>query len=417
MLPSGGVGDRSWEVCLPFGWVSSSSTSRVFTKRFLTPPKGCCKSLVNYQERYLIMFGGGSLTFFTNDVFVYDLERRGWSFKATGNSDMVAPRLCHSSVIHRDKMIVYGGQSMSRPVLYDDVLELDLIRWRWSVLQCTPAGAEGPGARTLHCAHVNNDRMYVLMGVPPAPRETPVLYLDLHTRDWHYLSPILLQDVDTTAEPAAMPSLCGCSSAVSGDSIYLFGGYRSVEGEWDEQNLFFNCEYVNSLYEYNMVLNTWRSVSLHPCTPRPAPRYAASVGVHDGYLYLFGGDANQVGVPLYYGDLWRIRVQDGLPTWCRVKVAGAFSPSARSGCAYTCARASLFIVAGEVPLENPPYYGCCPADLFQLPLGYSSQLTLRLTSARWLGTAARGRGETPSLRKKISLTLGAQCALDEYYGG
>ncbi|CAJ1024021.1 putative Galactose oxidase, central domain/Kelch motif containing protein [Leishmania shawi] len=405
--------DGGREVALPFCWLYGVSADRPSIAPPVVPPPGCCHSLVSYQDRYLILFGGGSLAHFANDVFVYDMDSRRWSRKTPENSDMVPPRLAHSSVIHGDKMIVYGGQDLCSPVVYDDVLELDLATWRWSVLQHAQAGPGGPGARRLHNAHVVGNRMYVLMGTPAPPRETPLWYLDLHTNVWFHLQPTISHDSDTADEPAAMLSLCGCSSAASGDCIYLFGGYFAEDGE--RSSLSYR-EYVNSLFEYNTRLNMWRAVRLHPLAPCPAPRYAASLAVHANCLYLFGGDANQSDVSLYFSDLWRIRVQDDLATWRKVNVAGALRPSARSGCAYTCARASLFIVGGELPVSDVTIPWLYTADLFQLPLGYSGQLTLRVAVARWLGAAAGQFRELSSLPEKFPLTLGARCALDEYFG-
>ncbi|KAG5479945.1 hypothetical protein LSCM1_06363 [Leishmania martiniquensis] len=408
-----GARDGGLEVALPFGWLCGGSVSRSSIVSPVTPPPGCCHSLVHYQDRYLILFGGGSLAHFANDVYVYDMDSRRWSRRAPENSDMVPPRLAHSSVIHGDKMIVYGGQDLCSPVVYDDVLELDLLTWRWSVLHHAQACPEGPGARLLHSAHTVGSRMYVLMGTPAVPGETPLWYLDLHTSMWHHLRPAVSHDGGSATESGAMLPLCGCSSAVSGDCIYLFGGYVAEDGERSPLS---HREYVNTLFEYNTRLNTWRSVRLHPFAPRPAARYAASLAMHDGYVYLFGGDANEPDVSLYFGDLWRIRVQDEPATWCKVNVAGALCPSARSGCAYTCARSSLFIVGGELPVGDASIPWLYAADLFQLPLGYCGQLTLRAAAARWLGTTFGHHHDTPLLLfpEDFPLPLGARCALDEY---
>ncbi|GET88079.1 hypothetical protein, conserved [Leishmania tarentolae] len=417
MPPPRDVRDGERQVAFPFRWLRGGCASRPTITPAIPPPPGCCHSLVSYKDRYLILFGGGSLANFTNDVHVYDMDSRRWSRKTPENSDMVPPRLAHSSVIHGDKMIVYGGQDLCSPVVYDDVLELDLASWRWSVLQHAQGSPEGPGARRLHNAHVVGSRMYVLMGTPTAPREAPLWYLDLHTNAWHHLQPTVSQDGGTTAEPATILSLCGCSSAVSEDCIYLFGGHRAED---IERSPFPQREYMNSLFEYNTTLNTWRLVRLHPLAPRPAARYAAALVVHYSHVYLFGGDANQPDMSLYFSDLWRICAQDEPATWNKVNVAGAVCPSARSGCAYTCARSSLFIVGGELPAGDLTIPWLYAGDLFQLPLGYSDRLTLRATAARWLGTAAGQFTETLSLRflpEKIPLPLGARYALEEYYEG
>ncbi|KPI85505.1 hypothetical protein ABL78_5425 [Leptomonas seymouri] len=384
-----------------------------------TPPPGCCQSLVCYQERFLILFGGGSLYHFSNEVYVYDLTCRSWSCKQPENSDIVAPRLGHSAVIYKDAMIVYGGQDLHSPVVYDEVLQLDLIAWRWSLLHRAPPYPEGPGARRLHSAHVIGDCMYVLLGVPFQTDESLVWSLDLGTGVWcdvrPMLAPLPADHGYDLGHRDPQQRLCGCCTEVSGSSIYAFGGYLVSEG--DDDSRYDTLTYVQTLYEFNAVGNTFRW--LQPAFPFPQPprRYASAMAVHRGYVYIFGGDANQEDVTRYFDDVWRIRVDnDDIGPWERVSVAGV-GPSPRSGCGYTYARSSLYLVGGEMSRRELLHNESYSNEVFALPLGYSCGLSLRDNVARWIGLLPPQQAPSLPLRTawlREHLPLGARQALEPY---
>lgn len=393
------------------------------------PPSGCCQSLVCYRDRYLILFGGGSLSHYSNEVYVYDLNSRTWSRRQPENSDIVAPRLNHSAVIYKDTMIVYGGRALRDPVMHDEVLQLDLTTWRWSLLHRAPPYPDGPGARHLHRAHVIQDHMYVLLGTPFQGDEPPVWSLDLCSGVWQGVWPTVpsssfpSSDYTFFSPDGQKQRLCGCCSAVYGDSVYIFGGYLVYEGESDYRH--HTVTYTQTLYEFNAKHNTWRLVSPTRPFPLPPARYAASMAVHAGYAYIFGGDANQVGLAWYFNDAWRLHLHSGRAesdlrrcdgAWEHVDVAG-IAPFPRSGCAYVHTRSSLYIVGGEVCPMGPLYQETFSNALYVLPLGYSCELTLRDNAARWLGLpTARGAWNSicPTLWPRVPFSLGARCALERY---
>jgi hypothetical protein len=405
----------------------------------LRPPPGCCQSLVSYRDRFLILFGGGSLYRFSNEVFVYDLESRSWACRQPENSDIVAPRLGHSAVVYKDTMIVYGGQDLHSPVVYDEVLQLDLLHWRWSLLHHAPPFPEGPGARRLHSAHVIADCMYVLLGAPFERNESFVWSLDLRAGVWRDTHPTILSlstlscasrlrwEEEPLLHDGDQTRLCGCCTALSGNCVYVFGGYVVQDGEAGYNHG--PLTYAQTLYEFNAARNTWRL--MRPAQPFPLPprRYAAAMVAHGGHVYVFGGDANQEDVAWYFDDVWRISVSassrgngyDGgsAGVWERVAVAGT-GPSPRSGCAYAYARSSLYLVGGErgpMELLRSESYS---DEMFALPLGYSCTLSLRENVARWIGlpvfspsATSRYRTSWPNLR----LSLGARQALEPYLKG
>lgn len=276
------------------------------------PLRTCCHSLVSYQDRYLIAFGGGSLTGMSKEVFIYDLERNEWEHKGTHHAEFVPARVIHSAVIYKDQMIVYGGHSDDPPGILDDVLTLDLDRWSWGSIGPAPPEPDGPGAREFHTAHIYQDRMYVIMGhlqdqvdAPPlsADREADgalVWYLDLVDCTWHVVRP-----PDAAAMDEAPPHrLGGHAAAVEGDTVYLFGGTSSRIVVDDTQ-------YSNELYTFNFRTHRWRRIRA-AAHPQPRGRYGSGLAVCNGVVYLFGGDCTDYVV---FGDFWRIDTTSSFPVW------------------------------------------------------------------------------------------------------
>ncbi|CAD2215302.1 Galactose oxidase, central domain/Kelch motif containing protein, putative [Angomonas deanei] len=332
------------------------------------PPSGCCHSLVNYKDKYLIMFGGGSSQALSNHVYVFDLETEQWTLVETQNSEVVQPRLSHSAVIYGDKMIVYGGQDLHNPIIYGDLLELDLQTWTWTNLGDVPSEPHGPGERRLHSAHVYGDRMYVVLGDPGW--NTPVWYLDLRDYTWHAVP------VKGEALRNRRLSLSGHSSFAEGKHLYFFGGYSLLHSN--------RVLYSNALYKMDLEDGVLEEVELSSLV-RPPARYSAALVVYDGRLYLFGGDANHDSVAVYYNDFWRIDLTCAHPCWEEVRQRSihrdACYPSARSGHASCLAKNALYIMGGELPTRDDIHYSHA---LFRYPLGLSMHLTLKENALRAL---------------------------------
>ncbi|KEG15422.1 kelch domain-containing protein 3 [Trypanosoma grayi] len=331
-----------------------------------TPPHGCCHSLVNYKDEFLILFGGGALHYAYNDVHFFDLKKKRWSYKETINSEVVAPRISHSAVVYGDNMYVYGGQDVFLPTFFSDVLVLNLITFTWARLHQAPPEPEGPGDRRLHTAHIYRNHMYVLMG---DPCNTPpnFWYLDLNTHKWY-----AVRSPGTFGKPV-LP-LLGHSAQVEGDHLYVFGGYRAR----NEPNTS-SMVYSNSLFCYHFPTNTWREV-LTRSGPRPAPRYASAMVVVSGRVYIHGGDTDG---ELYFDDFWCIDTAPAVSRWVDLTVnCGMSRPSARSGHASALAQGSFFVFGGELPGDaNVVYYS---NRLYHYPLGLFTHLPLAELSSRWL---------------------------------
>lgn len=400
------------------------------------PPCVCCGSLVSYLDRFLIAFGGSSADHMSRDIYVYDLdhEERGWTRKATHHSEVVQARLIHSAVVYKDTMIVFGGRCMYTDwpsLILGDVLVLDLTTWTWAVvMEESPAAPEGPGPREFHSAHVVGDRMYVMMGFSTeeeSPRCSNVWYLDLTRWTWREV-----RDVQCLSA-APRSSLVGHSTAIEGDTLYIFGGKSSRLGE----------EWSNDLHAFHFPTHSWRRFAT---ASHPPARYGGALAVSNGVIFLYGGDCGTS----YFGDFWCLDTRSTTPDWqempldpaacpptrsvssraprnflsrtdetesCRTaekSVCGSSMlqlaprswgnldrPTPRSGCSYTTARGALFVMGGEgfAPRDSGDSLLGFPAvikdntavsylnDLYMYPLGFSGQLSLLENAARWLSSA------------------------------
>eukprot|EP00796_Vickermania_ingenoplastis_P012976 gene12976-8828_t len=403
------------------------------------PPHGCCHTLVTYKNRYLIAFGGASLTAFSKDVYVYDLEHRemGWEHQTTLHSQVVTSRMVHSAAIYKNKMVVYGGCSQGPNVqLLDDVVALDLDTWTWGSLGSAPDLTEGPGAREFHTAHVFGDRMYVMMGLKTLRHQSLVWYLDLLRGTWHEVQV-------ATGDTAPAHALGGHAAAVEHDTVYVFGGTDLREGRT-----------TNELYTFNLRTHRWRRI---PAGNPPPARYGAALAVWRGVVYLFGGD--QTPHRLFFGDFWRIDTTAAAPVWEEIPLHDTASvpparlgktqmvprswsnlerPSPRSGCAYTTARGAFFLLGGEgFKLHMPAPQNHCTSlgypsmlvsppladvtysnDLYTYPLGVDGGESLREVAARWVASAWAGNGNDDTvpqevLRRRETESSGVVAALRE----
>ncbi len=99
-------------------------------------------------------------------------------------------------------------------------------------------------------------------GIPP--RTDAVQVYDPQTDDW---------DLSLDPLPAALSNLC---AAELGGSIYVQGGFTEA------------AVAVDTLYRFDLVDQSWEEMADDPL---PEDRHAQACAVHDGLLYLFGGES------------------------------------------------------------------------------------------------------------------------------
>ena len=113
------------------------------------------------RDHEMILFGGRDLNGRRNDTFTLNLDTYVWT---NHTNSLVRPRerAAHSAVIWKNKMIIFGGDQDSNTVAYlQDLWELDLDSYQWRELH--PAGAL-PSGRLGHDCCMSGDNMYLFGG-------------------------------------------------------------------------------------------------------------------------------------------------------------------------------------------------------------------------------------------------------------
>lgn len=361
------------------------------------PAPSCCLSMVCWEERYLVVFGGGAYANVWNnaeraysEVVVLDLDTHGWFRPDVKNADIGGPRFSHTAVVYKNRMIVLGGMTVGSNYGYlNDLVELDLTSWTWSRVHDVPEEPDGPGERQMHSAHVVGNRMYVIMGRPRHASTKVVWYLDLDTYTWH--STPCQSHRQLFNHPVF--SLVGHGAAVEGPYLYLFGGYSNVFSRpvMDHVKV-----YSSALYRYDFRTDNWEELCSGGSI-RPPGRYSCAMAVRNGVVFVFGGDASQSTV--YFDDFWTIDTKEDAPAWkevCRRISRGgppdSARPSARSGSAYVTTRGALYILGGELPLTNVnSSLVSYTNELYRYPLALTFEVPLAVDCARWLSLVAEHR--------------------------
>lgn len=290
------------------------------------PRKSCCMSAV-VHDGAMVLFGGGIIENYYDDIFRIDLDTHVWARLRPIGADAVPRTLSHTAVVHRGQMLVFGGMAKGRCHNACYSLALDARPLRWTTIE---AATEPPAPRKGHQAYVWRDRMYVFMGADFQGFTTDdVHWLDLTTQCWHRV-----ERRDGTEWPL---SRTGHSVAVrrGADTLYLFGGMTKTHAG--------RSEWLGDLWAFHFPTSAW--TRLQPQTPDcPAGRYSQISWVAGDKLLVFGGDTLECSE--YFDDLWEFDLHSMV--WRRLDIPGD-RPSARSGHVGCAWRGTLYMFGGEKP--------------------------------------------------------------------
>jgi len=234
-------------------------------------------------------------------------------------------RLCHTGVVHDDRMYVFGGHTTQPASEYFHTVRQDMYEYTFATRQWAEVSSDG-SKRTEHTTIVYKDSMYVFGGYSGTGYENAVVSYNFKERAW------------TTLEvKGTVPSARSAHTAIFfGEKMYVFGG-------WNGQN----C--MNDLYELDLEKNTWSMIP--PQGDVPCARCShGSVVMADGasgVMYIFGGysteRAHESPNKGYLNDLYEFHF-DTL-TWSRAKATGMI-PSPRSRFRMVSHKDSIYLFAG-----------------------------------------------------------------------
>eukprot|EP01062_Namystynia_karyoxenos_P019353 TRINITY_DN17269_c0_g1_i1.p1 TRINITY_DN17269_c0_g1~~TRINITY_DN17269_c0_g1_i1.p1 ORF type:complete len:504 (+),score=107.23 TRINITY_DN17269_c0_g1_i1:95-1606(+) len=334
----------------------------------LRPHKSCCMSAVIHNGS-MVLFGGGVIENYYDDIFRIDLDTHVWTHMSPANSQIVPRTLSHTAVVHRGSMYVFGG--MAEGQCHNSCHRISLDGpLQWETINAPSA----PAARKGHQAAVWGNRMYIFMGAEYSGQTmSDVHYLDLDTRQWH--------QVPRRPGSPWPRSRTGHSVAVrhSHNALYLFGGMTR-----DDTNG--AADWLNDLWVFNFATGLWEEL-----TPRglncehPAGRYSQISWTTDDSLLVFGGDTHDCQE--YFDDLWQFSFDTGL--WRRLNCTGD-CPSARSGHVGCAWRGSLYMFGGEKPRKQSGADDRAPGgddvhysnSLYQMPHFIEGTTSLKAIVAR-----------------------------------
>ena len=234
------------------------------------PAPRVCSSAV-CREGKLVLYGGiarGADDVFDHspmgDLWTFDVEKKAWAPRnATG--DAPGPLAGHTATLLGDAMMIFGG-SREDSTLSDELRTLDLATGAW--VAAAPAGPR-PAPRDFHVAAERGGKLLVWGGVDDgsvwtydgaawASEATELPYLSgragtvlpdgtlLSVGGFKVVGGVAAYDADVmvcsgggwadaTPASAGPKGRCFATLAPVGDAVFVWAGYRRVDGEADER--------------------------------------------------------------------------------------------------------------------------------------------------------------------------------------
>eukprot|EP01064_Diplonema_japonicum_P011286 TRINITY_DN18562_c0_g1_i1.p1 TRINITY_DN18562_c0_g1~~TRINITY_DN18562_c0_g1_i1.p1 ORF type:complete len:929 (+),score=172.05 TRINITY_DN18562_c0_g1_i1:46-2787(+) len=251
-----------------------------------------------------------------------------------------APRTYHSSVTYGNQMLVYGGiadPSYGVGVEETPYYELDLETCEWMRVQTF---GESPGPRSHHTAVVHNGKMLVYGGQDLSKGHDHALTAaDLHQARAQGFFSLHILDIPsrtwTKVEryEGSQPYLWGHSAVTFNDYMLVFGGFDVSEEEQNgvvttPQDAPPSATLSNMVYILDLQSFQWRTSTPNTSLPSPAPRALHVAVVSSAEMMVFGGmtfDAS--GRAINVNDSWIWDIATG--RWEKVEFCIPYWPSKR----------------------------------------------------------------------------------------
>ncbi|OBZ85868.1 Tip elongation aberrant protein 1 [Choanephora cucurbitarum] len=184
-----------WDACFYVLHTNTRQWSRVRTKGNLPTPRTGHSACVS-DDGIMYVWGGHFQRRYMNDLCAFNVReypsKADWTFVAYQNQPP-EPRSGHISILHHNRLYIFGGINANR--LFNDIWYLDLVTLRWHLIEAVghiPSPREGCSAALVDdtiyifggkgvngailgdlCAfRIKNQRWYMFrgMGQAPSPR-------------------------------------------------------------------------------------------------------------------------------------------------------------------------------------------------------------------------------------------------------
>ncbi|KAL4853408.1 Kelch domain-containing protein 4 [Chlorella vulgaris] len=161
------------------------------------------------------------------DVYVLNVDKQTWKRVISPNGPL--PRTSHQAVCTRTALWVWGGEftSLNQEKFrhYSDLWRLNLADWTWE--QIPSKG--GPSPRSGHRMVLHGKQLLLFGGFFDNGKETRY-FNDVWSYDTEELRWMLLGPKAGHTAPSPRG---GCQLALTGDQLYIFGGYSVKKAEPD----------------------------------------------------------------------------------------------------------------------------------------------------------------------------------------
>eukprot|EP00944_MAST-04C_sp_MAST-4C-sp1_P000588 g588.t1 len=265
MIIFGGDGGQNYNDV----WALSASTWTKLETNGIKPSVRSSHSAVSYNEK-MIVFGGSNYGVYAkNEVWVFDLTAYTWE-NVTTSPTKPSARTSHSSVVHGDQMVMFGGADAG--AVRNDVWTLNLTSYNWASLTTS---ATKPSVRYGHSCILASGMMVLFGGRWDNSFGNDIWTLNLTSYVW-------TERTKTGKKPSARYSH---SSIFYDSKMILYGGYNFDNGTFTD------------VWAYNLSSYVWSEVNISG----PDPRYDHSSIVFNDKMLVFGGAGNGIK-----NDVWAL---------------------------------------------------------------------------------------------------------------
>ena len=182
---------------------------------------------INSGTPYMVVFGGFIEGNRSNSLFLLNLETLSWEEVIPSTSQLPAPRVDHTSIVHESCMYIFGGTGEDT-IKLNDLWKCDLLSYTWVRIE---ARGMAPTGRSGHSAVPYSGVMIIFGGVCELNRETNAMYVfDFALETWTQIQfdtiikdPVsaVLQDDLSPAQKRSKPPLSPTKSISTSPSRQL----------------------------------------------------------------------------------------------------------------------------------------------------------------------------------------------------
>ncbi|KAJ5073642.1 kelch domain-containing protein [Anaeramoeba ignava] len=194
------------------------------------PEDRCGHSMCAIHNNIYVWGGYDEITWF-QEVYIFDTQNDNWSKSQSTSSSLPEGRYSFSMIPYKKKFYIFGGVP-SNQRRFNDLWSFDIESNEWEEIK--PKG-KIPFARSSHSSLLHNDKMYIFGGLGKnIIRRNDLWYFDFFNNYW-----VEIQQNETVPN---LPVGSGILAEIFHDRYFvLFSGYNSKK-TWSNSNYVLDLE-------------------------------------------------------------------------------------------------------------------------------------------------------------------------------